>query len=536
MNTDEHGLGVALTTRSPHLFSKLPARSLAFLLLLARFLIFGAYGFGAEPYRPHYHFTPDRNWINDPNGLVFFQGEYHLFFQHNPLGDKWGHMSWGHAVSRDLVNWDELPVALPEADGVMIFSGSAVVDWQNTSGFGKQGQPPLVAVYTGNRSTDGRQAQCIAYSTDRGRTWTKFPGNPVLDLDSKNFRDPKVFWHQASQKWIMAVSKAEERRIQFYGSANLKRWTWLSDFGPAGATNGVWECPDLFPLALEGHPQRSAWVLVVNVGSGSPAGGSGTQYFVGQFDGSHFRLEGPGSWPGEGLWADYGRDCYAAVSWSDIPKADGRRIWLGWMSNWEYAQEIPTAPWRNAMTIPRELSLRETAEGLRLIQKPVRELERLRGRRQAFRGGTIGQANQWMRKAAIAGDSLEMILNLEPAGTGQCGARVLKGPEEQTIVGFDEVSSRVFVDRSHSGNTSFHKAFPGIHHALTRKREGRLELHVFIDACSVECFVNQGEVALTELVFPGDASRQLELFARASEAKVHSVEIWSLKSAFRWHE
>jgi len=490
----------------------------------------------AEPFRPHYHFTPERNWINDPNGLVFFRGEYHLFFQHNPFGDKWGHMSWGHAVSRDLVNWDELPIALPEADGLMIFSGSTVVDWRNTSGFGKDRQPPLVAIYTASRMADGRQAQCIASSTDRGRSWSKFPGNPVLDLASNNFRDPKVFWFEPAQRWIMVVSKAEERRIQFYGSRNLKQWTRLSEFGPAGSTNGVWECPDLFPLPIEGRPHQSAWVLVVNVGSGSPAGGSGTQYFVGEFDGQQFKNEKPPSTPGDALWADYGRDCYAAVSWSDIPKADNRRIWLGWMSNWEYAQDVPTAPWRNAMTIPRELSLRETIGGLHMIQKPAREPQRLRGRHYAFKGGTNAQANQWLGKANIISDSLEMFLELEPARSGQCGARVLKGPEEETILGFDEVASRVFVDRTHSGNTLFHKAFPGIHHAQTRMHDGRLTLHAFIDACSVECFVNGGEVVFSDLVFPSQPSRQLELFARASDASVHSLEVWTLKQAFRWHE
>jgi fructan beta-fructosidase len=489
-----------------------------------------------EPLRPHYHFTPDRNWINDPNGLVFFKREYHLFFQYNPFGDKWGHMSWGHAVSRDLVNWEELPVALPEADGWMIFSGSAVVDWNNTSGFGKPGHPPLVAIYTGNRTSDGRQAQCIAWSVDRGRSWTKFARNPVLDLNSNNFRDPKVFWSESAKRWVMVVAKAEERRIEFYGSHDLKQWTFLSDFGPAGATNGVWECPDLFRLTVEGHSQRSAWVLVVNVGNGSPSGGSGTQYFVGQFDGVRFKSELPVSKPEDALWADYGKDCYAAVSWSDIPKTDGRRIWIGWMSNWQYAQDVPTQPWRNAMTIPRTLSLRETGDGLRMIQRPVRELRRLREHRQVFKTGGISQANQWLRQARVSGDSLEIKLELEPGRTGQCGLRLLKGPDSETQLGFDEVSSRVFIDRSRSGNTSFHPSFPGIHHARTRTHEGRLQLHVFVDACSIECFVNDGELVLTDLIFPSENSGQLELFARASEAVVSSLEIWPLKPAFRWHE
>src|SRR5690242_11670657 len=216
-----------------------------------------AAGYYGEPYRPQYHFTPEKNWMNDPNGLVYYEGEYHLFYQYNPFGDKWGHMSWGHAISRDLAHWQPLPLALAEEDGVMIFSGSAVVDWRNSSGFSHNGTPPLVAIYTGNRTTDGRQFQCVAYSNDKGRTWSKFAGNPVLDIGSRDFRDPKVFWHQPTQRWIMVVSLAVERKIRFYNSTNLKEWTQQNEFGPAGATNGVWECPDLFPVALENHPDRS---------------------------------------------------------------------------------------------------------------------------------------------------------------------------------------------------------------------------------------------------------------------------------------
>lgn len=489
-------------------------------------------GRAAEPFRPHYHFTPEKNWINDPNGLVFFRGEYHLFCQYNPFGDKWGHMSWGHAVSSDLVHWLELPVALPEADGIMIFSGSAVVDWRNTSRLGQPGQPPLIAIYTGNRTADGRQAQCIASSTDRGRSWTKFPGNPVLDIGSDNFRDPKVFWHDPTQRWVMVVSMAVQRHIQFYGSGDLKHWNLLSEFGPAGATNGVWECPDMFPLAIEGHPGRSAWVLIVNVGSGSHAGGSGTQYFVGEFDGQTFTPDPSSDRPVDALWADYGRDCYAAVSWSDLPKTDGRRIWLGWMSNWEYASDIPTAPWRNAMTIPRELSLRETSQGLRLIQKPARELQRLRGSRTTFRRGSIAKANRWLSRKIAAGDSLELKVVIEPGHNGQCGLRLFKGPDEQTVVGFDEVSGRVFVDRSHSGNVSFNKSFPGIHHAKVRTIGGRLTFHIFVDACSIELFVNDGDAVFSDLVFPSQTARGLEFFARASEPVIRSAEVWPLRPAF----
>src|SRR5437762_9115460 len=243
-----------------------------------------------EPFRPQFHFTPERNWMNDPNGMVFYQGEYHLFHQSNPFGDKWGHMSWAHAVSRDLVHWKHLPLALAEEDGVMIFSGSAVVDWKNTSGFGRNRRPPLVAIYTGHYTTRPLQNQHIAYSTDRGRTWTKYSGNPVLDIGEKDFRDPKVFWHEPTQRWIMVAAWPAHRKVRFYASSDLKQWTHLSDFGPAGSVKGIWECPDLFPLPVEDSKQTK-WVLIVNIGSGAPAGGSGTQYFVGEFDGTHFTLD-----------------------------------------------------------------------------------------------------------------------------------------------------------------------------------------------------------------------------------------------------
>src|SRR5688572_27857608 len=238
-----------------------------------------------EPFRPQFHFTPERNWMNDPNGMVFFAGEYHLFYQYNPFGDKWGHMSWGHAVSRDLVRWEHLPPALAEEDGVMIFSGSAVVDWKNTSGFGKAGRPPFVAIYTGHHTTKPLQNQHIAHSTDRGRTWTKFAGNPVLDIGERDFRDPKVIWHEETKRWVMAVAWPTNHKVRFYASPNLKEWTHLSDFGPAGSVAGIWECPDLFPIG------RDKWTLIVNIGGGAPAGGSGTQYFVGEFDGKEFRLD-----------------------------------------------------------------------------------------------------------------------------------------------------------------------------------------------------------------------------------------------------
>ena len=497
-------------------------------------------GFYMEPFRPQYHFTPEKNWMNDPNGMVFYEGEYHLFYQYNPAGDKWGHMSWGHAVSPDMVHWTHLPLALAEADNVMIFSGSAVVDWKNSSGFGKDGRPPLVAVYTGFRTTDRVQFQCIAYSNDKGRTWTKYSGNPVIDINSKDFRDPKVQWHDATRRWIMTVSLSAEHKVRFYGSENLKAWTLLSEFGPAGATGGVWECPDLFELPLPGTNDKR-WVLVVNMNPGSVAGGSGGQYFIGRFDGTQFVADGdspipprPGRSASESAhWFDYGPDYYAAVSWSDVPAADGRRLWLGWMSNWEYGGDVPTSPWRSAMSIPREVGLSRTAEGIRLVQKPAREMESLRDRHFAFKSGDVSEANAWLKERNVQGDQLELMVEFAPRSSGTEGVKVLKSDTEATVIGVDRQRGRAFVDRTQSGNVTFHQKFSGVYDAPLAVHDGRVKLHLFVDASSVEVFVNDGERVFTSLVYPSAASRGVELFGSMTSARITSLNVWTLKSIWK---
>ncbi|MFJ8363489.1 GH32 C-terminal domain-containing protein [Streptomyces sp. NPDC093984] len=276
-------------------------RLLAALSVLSGLSLFAASPAAAdtlyhEQFRPQFHFTPAQNWMNDPNGLIWYKGQYHLFFQYNPSGNTWGNMSWGHAVSTDLVHWRQLPVALPQDDQEMVFSGSVVLDRDNTTGFGTKADPPLVAVYTSLQKATGRQEQALAYSTDGGTTWTKYSGNPVLDIGSVNFRDPKVFWYAPARRWVMAVALSDQHRVSFYSSADLKGWTHLSDFGPAGATGGVWECPDLFPQPVDGDPRKTKWVLVVNLNPGSIAGGSGAQYFVGDFDGTHFTADDTGAY------------------------------------------------------------------------------------------------------------------------------------------------------------------------------------------------------------------------------------------------
>lgn len=468
--------------------------------------------------------------MNDPNGMFFFEGEYHLFYQYNPFGDKWGHMSWGHAISRDLVHWDHLPLALAEENGVMIFSGSAVVDWKNSSGFGKRGQPPLIAIYTGHHTTKPLQNQHLAFSNDRGRTWTKFSGNPVLDIGEKDFRDPKVFWHEPTRRWIMTVAWPTQRKVRFYASANLKEWSHLSDFGPAGSTKGIWECPDLVPVRVEGKPRQSKWVLIVNVGSGAPAGGSGCQYFVGDFDGARFALD-PAAQPP--LWADSSRDFYAAVSWSDIPKRDGRRLWIGWMSNWEYARDVPTSPWRSAMSLPRELALRLTDDGFRLIQTPVRELRKLRAQHYHRGSGTVAEATDWLRSNSAEGEGLEIEVEFEAISTANFGLKVRKGNPDETVITFDPSLNRLSLDRTRSGKTDFHPKFSGVYEAPLRARAGRVQLRVLVDISSVEVFGNGGEATLTALVLPAPSSRGLEFWSASAGAKIRRLDIWKLRSIWR---
>jgi fructan beta-fructosidase len=485
-----------------------------------------------EPYRPRFHFTPERNWMNDPNGLVFHEGEYHLFYQYNPFGDRWGHMSWGHAVSRDLVRWQHLPLAIPEENGVMAFSGSAVVDWKNTSGFGRDGRPPLVAIYTGHHTTRPLQDQRLAYSNDRGRTWTRYAGNPVLDIGQKDFRDPKVFWHSPTHRWVMVVAWPEQRMVRLYASRDLRSWSHLSDFGPAGATQGAWECPDLFPLPVPGAT-ATRWVLIVNVNPGAPAGGSGTQYFVGQFDGRRFVAEGREH---AALWLDHGPDHYATVTWSDIPSRDGRRIALGWMSNWAYAPDLPTAPWRGAMTVPRELALVPTPAGLRVRQRPVRELESLRvGKPRRFDGGTLAEAVGWLARQAPLPALADVELELSRlAESTPVSVALRTGPEELVVLSLEAFGGgRFAVDRARSGLVAFNDAFALPYGAPVRVTWNRCRLRLLVDASSLEVFAQDGETTLTQLLFPAGRRRELLLSATGPEPpRVSRITIHELAPAW----
>jgi fructan beta-fructosidase len=481
-----------------------------------------------EPFRPQYHFTPEVNWMNDPNGMVYYNGEYHLFYQYNPYGNTWGHMSWGHAVSRDLVHWIHLPIALWEENGQMMFTGSAVVDHANTSGFGTDGRPPMVAIYT--RHQRGNQSQCLAFSNDFGRTWRQYAGNPVLDIGEADFRDPKVFWHEPTKKWVMAVSLAIEKRIQFYGSADLKDWEFLSEFGPAGAPNKPnWECPELFELPIENEPGKTKWVLQVGMGGGAAAGGSGGEYFLGDFDGEKFTSDDPS---GASQWSDYGRDFYADVTWSDVTTEEGGRVWVGWMNNWETCL-VPTSPWRGAMSLPRSLALRNTNGRLHLVQRPYAGLKELRNEHWTIDDKAIEEGLQLLENAGIRGTQLELVIDIAPGDADEVGLRVREGEEEVTVVGYDVKKAELFVDRTKSGSVDFHAAFPGRHAAPLPLEYGRLKIHVFVDSSSVEVFGRDGAVVITDLIFPSAKSVGAELYSRGGEAKLISFDAWSLKSIWR---
>jgi fructan beta-fructosidase len=485
-----------------------------------------------EDYRPQLHFTPARNWMNDPNGPVYYAGEYHLFYQNNPFGNEWGHMSWGHAVSRDLLHWKHLPLALAEENGVMVFSGSTVVDWHNTSGFcsatGTEAASCLVAIYTGH--SDKLQTQNLAYSNDRGRTWTKYPDNPVINLHLAGFRDPKVFWHEGAHKWVMVTVLASQHKVRFFGSADLKHWAALSDFGPAGATGGVWECPDLFPLAVDGDPRQTKWVLSVNLNPGGVAGGSGNQYFIGSFDGTSFSSESPE----HVLWADYGADFYASTSFSDIPKADGRRIWLGWLSNWKYGAKVPTDPWRGAQSIPRELKLKRFANGIRLVQEPVTELRNLRERHTRLENRSMKAANNLLKSKTIRGETLEIIAEISPEDASEFGLKVRKSGSEETVIGVDTKKLTLLVDRTRSGNVSFDEHFPSRNAGPFESAAGKsVRLHIFVDRSSVEVFGNDGEIVISETIFPKRTSDGIELYSNDGRARVLTMDIWNLKSVYQ---
>ena len=452
-----------------------------------------------EQYRPQFHFSPPEKWMNDPNGLVYHNGLYHLFYQYYPDDIVWGPMHWGHAVSEDLIHWKHKPIALYPDEHGLIFSGSAVVDKENTSGFGSLENPPMVAIFTyhlmeGEKT--GRtdfQTQGIAYSLDNGDTWKKYDGNPVIknNMGIKDFRDPKVFWHDETRQWIMALVAGDHAK--FYSSTNLKDWKHLSDFGKdKGAHGGVWECPDLFKLNVDGKDEEK-WVLIISINPGAPNGGSGTQYFTGDFDGTTFTAEHEDT-----KWLDYGTDNYAGVTYNNAPS--NQRIFIGWMSNWNYARNTPTKVWRSAMTLPRKLSLVKESAGYFIKSTPIDAVE------QNIKSPT--SVNNY-----LPGDKVPV--NIENDHLNQSRVSFTIAPSEsfellltnnendKLILGIDRKNNQAYIDRTASGAVAFEKSFgASVHKMPIGPAKDPVDIKLYLDRSSIEFFINAGRYVMTDQVFP----------------------------------
>ncbi|HEX6849105.1 MAG TPA: glycoside hydrolase family 32 protein [Chitinophagaceae bacterium] len=455
-----------------------------------------------EPHRPRMHFSPKEKWMNDPNGMVYHKGVYHLFYQYYPDSTVWGPMHWGHAVSKNMVKWKHRPIALfPDSLGY-IFSGSAVVDVSNTSGFGKNSKAPLVAIFTHHdpkgekEKRNDFQYQSLAYSNDDGKTWIKYAGNPVLKNPGiTDFRDPKVIWFENDKKWIMTL--AVKDRIFFYSSPNLKDWAKESEFGEnSGAHGGVWECPDLFSMEYDG---KAVWILIVNINPGGPNKGSATQYFLGDFDGKTFLPSDTKT-----RWLDYGPDEYAGVTWSNT---GDRKVFLGWMSNWQYAQMVPTERWRSAMTVPRELKIAKTRDGLLVASLPVEELSKIKSKPVIL--NDIRLSKEFSAPEKIKSINIPCIVNLSLDEIKNFSIKLSNQSGDELLIGYDKLQNNYFIDRTKSGITNFGEGFAAKHFAPRFTGNSKMNISLVIDVSSVELFADDGLTVMTEIFFPHSPYNQI---------------------------
>ena len=505
-------------------------------------------------YRPSYHFTPLYGWMNDPNGMVYKDGEYHLYFQYNPYGSKWGNMHWGHAVSKDLVHWEHLDPAIARDPVGHIFSGSSVVDKKNTAGFGKNA---IIAIYT-NNSVNHDEVQCIAYSNDNGRTFTKYEGNPVLTpFDGlKDFRDPKVFWYEKGKCWYMIVSADKETR--FYKSKNLKKWTYVSAFGKGlGQQPCQYECPDFFQLPVNGDKKKMKWVMTMNINPGCWFGGSATEYFVGDFDGKNFTCPDAH----DVKWLDWGKDHYATVTFSNT---GDRVLGITWMSNWQYANLTPFKQNRGANGLPRELKLYEKNGKYYISEDVAPEVYALRKDTKDLADASVADAKDLKGVAANMEGAFEIEADVTPDANGIAGIEISNNKRERTMIYFDMKQGKVVMDRTESGLTDFGKqAVPhDIELAWDKQRaaegkepariansinykndfalatwaplslceDGKKTYHVdiFVDKSSVELFVDGGRIAMTNLVFPVAPYENVKLYTQGGKAEFKNMKLHKL--------
>lgn len=472
-----------------------------------------------ETYRPVYHHTPMYGWMNDPNGMFYKDGVYHLYFQYNPYGSMWGNMTWGHSTSTDLTHWTyEGTAIVPDAWGA-IFSGSCVVDKDNTAGFGKGA---VVTFYTSAKSTPWGdiQSQSMAYSLDNGKTFIKYEHNPILTSTERDFRDPKVFWYAPGKHWVMMLAVGQE--MQIYSSGNLKEWKKESSFGAMqGAHGGVWECPDLVEVAVEGSKEKK-WVLICNLNPGGPFGGSAAQYFVGSFDGKKFVNESPT----QTKWLDWGKDNYATVTWSNAPA--GRCIALGWMSNWQYANNVPTTQYRSANTLARDLTLYRAGGELYLKSKPSPEIKKARAEEKKISTFEVKGNYEVASLLADNKGAYEIEMTIENKGTSKIDFSLMNEKGEKVAMYYDVVRKQFVMDRSASGIVGFSRDFPAVTVAPVRNTD-QIHLRLFIDRSSVEAFGEEGEYVMTNLVFPAEPYNRMVFSSDKGSYIVKSMNVYRLQ-------
>jgi levanase/fructan beta-fructosidase len=480
-------------------------------------------------WRPVYHFTPEKNWTNDPNGLIYLNGEYHLYNQQNPFENKWGHMSWGHATSKDLIHWTHLPIAIPEKidkDTTWIFSGCAVWDQNNTSGFCKNGGC-IVAIYTADQPNLKKESQFIAYSNDGGTTYTNYEKNPVIDLQKKDFRDPNVIWLEDQKKWLMTVALPAERKVQFYSSTNLKDWNLLSEFGGhEGDIRRIWECPSLTPLLVDGNPAKIKWLLMVS--SGNQDAEIGMQYFIGDFDGKSFTNNYP---PGNEMFVDYGSTYYAAIPWNNLP--NNKKTMIGWL----VPTKTETYPWRGQMSIPRDLILKTTPDGIKLFQQPSSIVRNALSKLPA---------DKTMLKKNLEVNDQEITLNTQTAfntntnwieteftlgSATDFGFKLAQQKDsngkatDETVIGYNTKSNELYISHNVNG------LITGTVQTLSIKpANNKIKLELLFDKSSLEIFANDGEKIITTLIFPDANAIQFSLFATKGDVKIDSLKIWDLNN------
>ncbi len=472
-----------------------------------------------ESFRPVYHHTPAYGWMNDPNGMFYKDGVYHLYFQYNPYGAVWGNMHWGHSTSTDLMHWKfEGCAIVPDAWGA-IFSGSCVVDHENTAGFGKEA---VVAFYTSAKSTPWGdiQMQSMAYSLDNGKTFTKYEGNPILTSSEKDFRDPKVFWYAPGKHWVMILAVGQHMEI--YSSVNLKEWKKESEFGAMqGAHGGVWECPDLVEIPVEGT-RKKKWVLICNLNPGGPFGGSAAQYFVGSFDGKKFVNESPT----QTKWMDWGKDNYATVTWNNAP--DGRCIALGWMSNWQYANNVPTRQYRSANTLARDLTLYREGQELYLKSTPSSEVKKARGKKVSIPSFKVSEKHEMVNLFEEKQGAYEVEIVIQNAGASKIAFCLLNDKGEKVSMYYDLNRKQFVMDRSESGKVDFSKDFPAVTVAPVNV-DKELTLRLFVDRSSIEAFGEDGKFVMTNLVFPSQPYVKMCFEADKNGYAVKALNVYKLQ-------